>query len=75
MHYEINVAKRNAKPGFDGKPTYSHFFATAERSITNEEKLREVYSMLRLTCPEPAFQITITRVETTGAFVDPATLL
>ena len=41
MYYEINVAK-------NGK----HFFATSERSITNEGKLKEVYKELKRAFPE-----------------------
>ena len=58
MYYEINVAVKDAKPGWNGKPTYSHFFATTPRSITDENKLRQVIVILKEKFPEPEFQIT-----------------
>lgn len=41
MYYEINVS-------LNGK----HFFATSERSITNDEKLKEVYYTFKEKFPE-----------------------
>ena len=60
MYYEINVS-------LNGK----HFFATAERSITNEQKLKEVYSALKEKFPyEDGYDMTVTRYETTGKHID-----
>ena len=60
MYYEINVALK-------GK----HFFATAERSITNKWKLKEVYDILKEKFPhEEGYEISVTKYETVGKFVD-----
>ncbi len=56
MYYEINIA-------LNGK----HFFATSERSITNEHKLKEVYNVLKEKFPnEDGYDITVTKYETIG---------
>lgn len=60
MYYEINVA-------LNGK----HFFATAERSITNKWKLKEVYSVLRDKFPQKeGYDISVTFYETFGKSVN-----
>lgn len=60
MYYEINVA-------LNGK----HFFATAERSITNKWKLKEVYNVIKEKFPqEDGYDISVTLYETVGKFVD-----
>ena len=60
MYYEINVA-------LNGK----HFFATAERSITNKWKLKEVYNILKEKFPqEEGYEISVTKYETVGKSVD-----
>ncbi len=60
MCYEINVSLK-------GK----HFFATAERSITNKWKLKEVYDVLKEKFPqEEGYEISVTKYETVGKFVD-----
>lgn len=51
MYYEINVSK-------DGK----HFFATAERSITNETKMEEMYNLFLEKFPEKeGYKLDVTR--------------
>lgn len=56
MHYEINVS-------LNGK----HFFATAERSISGEWKLKEVYKILKEKFPEnEGYKIDVTRWENRG---------
>lgn len=56
MHYEINVS-------LNGK----HFFATAERSISSEWKLKEVYKILKEKFPEnEGYKIDVTRWENRG---------
>lgn len=56
MYYEINVT-------LNGR----HFFATSERSITNEHKLKEVYDVLKERFSnEDGYNITITKYETVG---------
>lgn len=60
MFYEINVAK-------DGK----HFFATHERSITSEIKLKEVYKTIKEKFPEEeGYNITVTLNETIGRHIN-----
>lgn len=60
MWYEINVSK-------NGK----HFFATAERSITNGDKCNEVLSILRFKFPKnEGYEITVTKYETVGIPLD-----
>ena len=60
MYYEINVA-------LNGK----HLFATAERSITNKWKLKEVYNVIKEKFPqEDGYDISVTLYETVGKFVD-----
>ena len=60
MYYEINVA-------LNGK----HFFATAERSITNKWKLKEVYNVIKEKFPQDeGYDISVTLYETIGKSVD-----
>lgn len=60
MYYEINVA-------LNGK----HFFATAERSITNKWKLKEIYSTIKEKFPqEEGYDITVSCIETVGKHID-----
>jgi hypothetical protein len=50
MYYEINVS-------LNGR----HFFATAERSITDKQKLKKVYKMFKEKFPEEdGYEITVT---------------
>jgi hypothetical protein len=66
MHYEINVAKKDDKPGWDGKPHYSHFFATSERSIFGLAELRRVLGVFLEKFPEPEYNLTVTLWEDIG---------
>lgn len=60
MYYEINVT-------LNGK----HLFATAERSITNKWKLKEVYDIIKNKFPkEEGYDISVSKYETTGKSVD-----
>ncbi len=73
MHYEINVSKCDNPVGRGTeRPRYSHFFATAERSITTAKQCKAVYDELVKAFPEPDYQISITRNETTGYMIDPS---
>lgn len=59
MYYEINVT-------LDGK----HFFATAERSIVDREKLAHVYVELQTRFPkQDGFDLQVTQYETRGTFI------
>ena len=56
MHYEINVAK-------DGR----HFFATAERSITNKADAKKLLTHFILAFPvDHGFTVTITEIKKVG---------
>lgn len=60
MYYEVNIS-------LNGK----HFFATNERSITDEHKLKEVYGTLREKFPnEDGYNITVVKYETVGKHID-----
>ena len=60
MYYEINVARHGR-----------HFFATDKRSITNAVTLQVVYKVLKEKFPvEDGYDITVSRVETTGVYID-----
>lgn len=64
MHYEINIGKKDKKPGWNGKPSYTHFFATHERSIPSELKLRRVLTVFKEAFPEPEYNISARKVTT-----------
>jgi hypothetical protein len=63
MYYEINVSKRNE---FRADKDYSHFFATAPRSITTMDELKKVIDVFVEAFPSPEYNITITKWEETG---------
>lgn len=60
MYYEINVS-------LNGK----HFFATAERSISGEWKLKEVYKVLKEKFPEEeGYKIDVTYWSKVGKYIN-----
>lgn len=60
MYYEINVS-------LNGK----HFFATAERSITNKYALEKVYNVFKEKFPkEDGYEITVQYWEKTGRNIE-----
>lgn len=60
MYYEINVS-------LNGR----HLFATAERSITNFDKLKKIYVLFKEKFPEEdGYRLTVTREETIGKFLN-----
>ena len=62
MYYEINVSKFNPDTG-----RYEHYFATAERSITNMFKLQKIVDDFKIKFPKSeGFEITYTRWEKKG---------
>lgn len=65
MHYEINIAKKEKDSS-----SYRHFFATAPRSITDDQKLFEVVRELKKKFPEPEYNLTVSKWETIGKDVD-----
>ena len=66
MYYEINVAKKNEKLGWDGKPAYSHFFATSDHSCVSKEQATEVYYVLKARFSEPDYKISVSLRQHTG---------
>lgn len=61
MYYEINVS-------LNGK----HFFATTERSITDKQKLIEVYNVFLEKFPKSeGYGITVTEYKTVGQNINP----
>lgn len=59
-HYEINVAGPNG-----------HIFATAERSIRSERKLKEVYDMLlHAFPPEDGYSLSVSHWQCSGHSVE-----
>ena len=53
MKFEINVAKK------DSRGSYSHLFATAERSLTTYSKTVEVLQVLKEKFPAPEFNLSV----------------
>ena len=64
MWYEINVT-------LNGR----HFFATHQRSITDDRTLRDVYSVIAAKFPaSEGFDVQVTRWEERGTVLDTAAL-
>ena len=60
MYYEINVS-------LNGR----HFFATAERSVTDRHKLKEVYNTFKEKFPEEeGYKITVTYWKKYGEYIN-----
>lgn len=60
MYYEINVSLRG-----------THFFATAERSITDSIKLLKVYNQIAAKfTKDEGFELSVTKWENRGIVVD-----
>lgn len=60
MYYEINISRNGA-----------HFFATAERSITDGVKLLKIYNALRAKfISADGYELTVTKWEKIGHGVD-----
>lgn len=57
MYYEINVSKKREISG--RTPQYAHYFATAERSITDTETLKVVVKHFLEIFPKPEYQISV----------------
>lgn len=64
MYYEINVAKAQTA---NGKIIgYGHLFATAKRSCTSEQRVKQVLKEIVERFPEPWYEITVTYYEELG---------
>ncbi len=72
MSYEINISKKTINHSGIG---YNHFFATAERSINDSNKLKEVYAELSKAFPMPEYKISIWEKPHLQYGVDPETFL
>jgi hypothetical protein len=68
--FEINVAKKDGEYS-NGETMYKHYFATAERSITSDEKIKEVYAHFKTIFPKPEYNITVTYYSGCGKRVNP----
>ena len=66
MHYEINVSKKNS----DNR--YSHYFATAPRSLENKDHstMTTMVEHFKTLFPTPEYRISVTQYETTGTILD-----
>lgn len=70
MNYRINIALTTGK-GWDGKPVYAHFFATADHSITDLTQLARVYTVLAAKFPvSEGYRLEVTQWQTTGQGVE-----
>jgi hypothetical protein len=61
MYYEINVSKRKT-----GHYPYQHYFATAERSITTLDELKDIAKHFSTLFPEPEYKMSIARYQKIG---------
>jgi hypothetical protein len=68
MYYEINIAKQNKTIGANGR--YEHYFATADRSITDRIRMEKVYADIKKAFPEPDFKISVVRWELVGETIN-----
>lgn len=68
MYYEINVSKKRVR--FGNAPQYVHYFATAERSITTTEQLKEILEHFVSIFPEPEYNISISRDDQSKTIID-----
>lgn len=60
MHYDINVSREG-----------QHFFATAERSCTSEQRAKEVWAVLKAKFPESeGWKVSVTLWRTSGQEID-----
>lgn len=59
MYYEINVSKRDNPNTHLGKLGYSHYFATAPRSLTDRESAINMVKVFQEKFPEPEYQISV----------------
>ncbi|BAJ51792.1 hypothetical protein CJ97_gp04 [Ralstonia phage RSB2] len=57
----INVAKRQPKPGWNGKPTYRHHCAVSVDHLSNLDDVHALIQQLRAAFPEGDYHITATR--------------
>ena len=74
MHYDINVGQQYKKT-VNGEPLYTHFFATAPRSVTDKMKLKRVYLALKKAFPEPEFSISVSYRCESGQYISEEEIL
>jgi len=69
MAYEINISKLKTAGGTN---RYEHYFATHERSIgLDRTKLKALYNQFKTLFPEPEYNISIMKIETSIEDIDP----
>lgn len=59
MYYEINVSKADPERDWKGNPSYRHLFATAPRSLTDENELKRCLKILVEKFPAPEYCISV----------------
>ena len=77
MGYTINISKADQnkdggiKMGWDNKPTYRHYFATASRSIGHSStKAKQIVEELSQIYPKPLYKIGVSMEQSTSTSVD-----
>lgn len=76
MYYQINVAiqSKPANQTWNGKPEFTHFFATAPQSCTDRESMLAVHRELSHAFPSPTYLIEVTHKVESGTVVDVAAM-
>lgn len=74
MYYEINVAKIEENSFNNGK-IYRHYFATAPRSVTTEQEMKEMVVRFSNVFPAPEFNMTVTLWEKRGKGINISKLI
>lgn len=62
-HYEINVSRLEKRGQAEG---FTHFFATAERSVVTDNDLQRILPAIRAAFPEPLYKVDVTYWKTEG---------
>jgi len=77
MGYTINISKADQnkdgsiKEGWNDKPTYRHYFATASRSIGHDStKAKKLVEELSKTYPSPLYKISVAMEQSTSTSVE-----
>lgn len=77
MGYIINISKADQnkdgsiKLGWDNRPSYAHYFATASRSIGyTPSKAKRIVEELSTIYPSPLYKISVSKKETLYNDVD-----
>lgn len=63
MSYEINVSKKR-----ENSKEYSHYFATAPRSLKSKEETKDMLLVFLEKFPEPEYKISVSYNPETGFY-------